>query len=121
MLCYSHKYCIVCLEKKDQLSNVSLSTKVVAEHISNLSGNIYDQRCEKAKHCNLYSVALDKSTDVTDNVQLAIYVQGVDDSFEVMEELLTVISMHGHKTGQGIFCPLCSLWMLTYYGRVLLE
>ncbi|KAM6943949.1 general transcription factor II-I repeat domain-containing protein 2A [Lycodopsis pacificus] len=36
-----------------------------------------------------------------------MYVRGVDDSFEVMEELLTVIPMHGQTTAQEIFRQLC--------------
>ncbi|KAF7249505.1 General transcription factor II-I repeat domain-containing protein 2A [Varanus komodoensis] len=98
---------IVCPEKKGQFSNITLSANTVAERISDLSGNIYDQLCEKAKHFHAYSVALDESTDVTDTAQLAIYVHGVDNNFEVMEELLTVIPMHGQTTAQEIFRQLC--------------
>lgn len=98
---------IVCLEKKGQFSNISLSANTVAERISDLSDNIYDQLREKARHFHSYSVALDESTDVTDTAQLAIYVRGVDDNFEVMEDLLTIIPMHGQTTGQEIFHQLC--------------
>ena len=98
---------IVCPEKEGQFSNISLSANTVAERISDLSSDIYDQLREKAKFFNAYSVALDESSDITDTAQLAIYVRGVDDNFEVMEELLTVIPMHGHTTAQEIFCQLC--------------
>ncbi|KAM9391450.1 general transcription factor II-I repeat domain-containing protein 2-like [Pholidichthys leucotaenia] len=94
---------IVCLEKKGQFSNISLSANTVAERISDLSGNIYEQLREKAKHFSTHSVALDESTDNTNTVQLAIYVCG----FEVMEELLKVIPMHGQTTAQEIFHQLC--------------
>ena len=73
----------------------------MAEHISDLSNNIYDQLREKAKRFHAYSVALDESTDITDTAQLEIYVRGVEDHFEVMEELLTVIPMHGQTTVSG--------------------
>jgi len=43
-------------------------------------------------------VARDETTDITDTAQLAIPVRGVDGNFELMEELLTVIPMHGQKT-----------------------
>ncbi|KAL3841593.1 hypothetical protein ACJMK2_019710 [Sinanodonta woodiana] len=98
---------IVCPENKGRLSNISLSANTVARRISELSGNIYDQLCEKGKHFHAYSVALDESTDVTDIAQLEIYVRGVDDKFEVMEELLKVTPMHGDTTAQDIFCQLC--------------
>ncbi|XP_063601121.1 uncharacterized protein LOC134777214 [Penaeus indicus] len=54
-----------------------------------------------------YRVALDETTDIRDTAQLAIYVRGVNDNFEVMEELLTVIPMHGQTTSKEIFHQLC--------------
>ena len=41
---------IVCPENKGRLSNISLSANTAAERISELSGNIYGQLCEKGKH-----------------------------------------------------------------------
>ena len=74
----------------------------MAERISDLSSDIYDQLCEKAKCISAYSVALHETTDITDTAQLAIYVRGVDDNFELMEELLTVIPMHGQTPAKEI-------------------
>ncbi|XP_069792252.1 LOW QUALITY PROTEIN: general transcription factor II-I repeat domain-containing protein 2-like [Narcine bancroftii] len=98
---------IVRPENKGQFSNISLSANTVAERISHLSSDIYNQLCEKAKCFSVYSVALDETTDITDTAQLAIYVRGVDDNFEVTEELLTVIPMPGQTTAQEIFYQLC--------------
>lgn len=64
--------------------------------------------CVKEDKCFCtYSVTLDERTDITDTAQLVIYVCGVNDNFEVMEELLIVIPMHGQTTAQEIFCQLC--------------
>ncbi|XP_070593080.1 general transcription factor II-I repeat domain-containing protein 2A-like isoform X2 [Erythrolamprus reginae] len=98
---------IVFPEKNGQFSNISLSANTVAERISDLSSDIYDQLCEKAKRFRVYSVALDMTTDIANTAQLAIYVRGVDDNFEVLEELLTVIAMHGQATAREIFHQLC--------------
>ena len=98
---------IVCPEKKSQFNNVSLSANTVAEHISDLSSDFYDQLREKAKCFGAYSVALDETTDIADTFQLAIDVRGVDHKFDLMEELLTVILMHGQKTAKEIFLQLC--------------
>lgn len=97
----------VCPEKNDQFSKISLSANTVAERISDLSEDIYVQLCEKAKRFCAYSVALDESTDNTDTAQLAVYVRGVNDNFEVIEELLAVIPMHGQTTAQEIFRLFC--------------
>ena len=99
---------IVCPEKKGQFSNISLSANTVAERTIELSRNIYNQLQEKAKHFSAYSVALDESTDITDTAQLAICIRGIDDNFEVIEELLTVMPMHGQTTAQDIFRQLCN-------------
>lgn len=106
-MCILQAASIVCPEKKGQFSNISLSANTVAERISDLSSDIYDQLCEKAKCFSVYSVALDETTDITDTAQLAVFVRGVDDTFEVIEELLTVIPMHGQTTAQEIFHQLC--------------
>ncbi|KAI5086058.1 protein transcription factor II-I repeat domain-containing protein 2B-like protein, partial [Silurus meridionalis] len=98
---------IICPEKKGQFSNISLFANTVAERISDLSSDIYDQPCEKAKCFSVYSVALDETTDITETAQLTMYVRGVNDNFEVMEELLRVIPMHGQTTAQEIYCQLC--------------
>ncbi|XP_077972719.1 EPM2A-interacting protein 1-like [Styela clava] len=91
---------IICPEKKGQFSNVSLSANTVAERISDLSSDIYDQLGEKAKCFSAYSVALE---------ELANYVCGVNDNFEVMEELLRVVPMYGQTTAQEMFCQLCDV------------
>lgn len=95
---------IVCPEKKGQFNNISLSANTVAERISDLTSDIYFELCKKAKCFSVYSVALDVTTDIA---QLAIDVRSVDENFEVTEELLTVIPMHGQTTAQEIFHQLC--------------
>lgn len=52
-------------------------------------------------------MALDESTDATDNAQLAILIRGVDDRFEVTEELLSLCLMHGHTKAKDLFQQLC--------------
>lgn len=96
------KYCL--LRQKGQFSNISILANTVAEHISEMSDNIYDQLREKAKRFHSYSLALDENT-----AQLAIHICGVDNNFEVTEELLTMIPMHGQTTGQAIFHQLCDV------------
>lgn len=83
---------------------MSLSANTVAEHISDLSMDIYHQLYEKANCFDAYSV---ENTDITDTAQLTIYVCGVDSNFEVTEKLLTVIPMHGQTTANEIFLQLC--------------
>ena len=57
---------LVCSEKKSQFNTIGLSANTVAEHISDMSSNIYEQLREKAKCFSAYSIAHDESTDVVD-------------------------------------------------------
>jgi hypothetical protein len=50
-----------------------------------------------------FSLALDESTDIVDTAQLCIFIRGVDKSFKVHEEILSVSPMHGKTTGTDIF------------------
>ena len=98
---------IICSKKKSQFNTISLSANSLAESVSEISSNIYEQLREKAKCFSAYSIALDESTDNTDTAQLAIHLRGIDGNFEVIEELLTIIPMYDHTTGQEVFRQLC--------------
>ena len=52
-------------------------------------------------------MALDESTDVNDYAQLAIFVRGVNNQFEVTEELLCVKTMQARTTAKDVFEQLC--------------
>ena len=81
---------IVFSETKSQFSTIRISANTVADHISQISSNMYEQLCEKATYFSAYSIALDESTDITDTAQLAIYLSGIDDNLQVIAELLTI-------------------------------
>ncbi len=98
---------ILCPEKKIMFNNLSLSANTVAERITELSSDIYDQLRGKARVFTAYSVALDESTDKTDTAQLAIFIRGINEQVEVTEELLSLCPMHGRTTAKYIFQQLC--------------
>ena len=50
-----------------------------------------------------YSLALDKSTNQTDTAQLAIFVRGVDNNFDVFEKRLSVALLKDRTTGEDMF------------------
>jgi hypothetical protein len=49
-----------------------------------------------------YSIAIDEGTDVTDIAQLAVFIRGVNEDFQLVVELLELVSMKG-KTGADEF------------------
>ena len=71
-------------------SNISLSANTVAEQISKLSFDSYDQLRNKARVSTAYCVTFGENTDITNNTQLAIFISGINDQFKVTEELLSL-------------------------------
>uniref|UniRef100_A0A8C7ISN8 SPIN-DOC-like zinc-finger domain-containing protein n=1 Tax=Oncorhynchus kisutch TaxID=8019 RepID=A0A8C7ISN8_ONCKI len=94
---------LVCPEKKQAFSNVSLSRNTVADRTCDLATNLYDQLMEKGKDFVAFSLAVDESCDASDTAQLSVFIRGVDSNLCVTEELLGFKSMHGTTTGKEIF------------------
>ncbi|XP_031655934.1 general transcription factor II-I repeat domain-containing protein 2-like [Oncorhynchus kisutch] len=62
---------LVCPEKKQAFSNVSLSRNTVADRTCDLATNLYDQLMEKGKDFVAFSLAVDESCDASDTAQLS--------------------------------------------------
>jgi len=48
---------------------------------------------EERKNVEAYSSAIDESTDVTDTVQLAVFIRDVDEDFQLVDEPLELVSL----------------------------
>ena len=92
----------VCPEKKYLLQQTSISRFTVSRRIDQLAENIQETLKERINKCTAYSLALDESTDISDTAQLAVFVRGVTDTFEITEECLDMASMTSTTTGQYI-------------------
>ena len=53
----------------------------------------------KAKNFSSYYLALDESTDIRFASQLAIFICGVDDNFEIIKELAATFPLKGTTRG----------------------
>ena len=56
----------------------------------------------KISQCEFYSIALDESTDISGTAQPSVFIRGVANNIEVIEELLGMWSMKGTTRGQHI-------------------
>lgn len=65
----------------------------------------WNEKSLKAKIANFkeFSIALDEITDISDTAQLAIFIRGIDENFNITEELLSLHPMKGITTGEEIF------------------
>ena len=73
---------LVCHE--EQLKNL---------HIEELATNIESTLKELASKFVYYSLAIDKSADITSTAQLAVFVRRIDQEFNITEEMLGLQAM----------------------------
>jgi glycerol-3-phosphate dehydrogenase len=78
----------------------------VAERVNDLAGDIQCQLEGKCKNVVAYSIATDESTDIKDIAQLAVFVRGINEDFELVEELLELVPMKGKTGADEIFSQL---------------
>ena len=84
------------------VKNLQLSRHTVERRIFDLSAEVQNQLSDTIQSCSYFSLAVDESTDIQDQAQLAIFLRCVSSSFEIPEELLDVISLKGRTTGAEI-------------------
>jgi hypothetical protein len=78
---------ILCPEKKKDFSKISLSRQTITRRVDDIGKHIEDNLKKRACEFIFYALALDESTDITDTVQVAIFIRGVDVHFNKTEEL----------------------------------
>ena len=93
----------VCPEQRKKFEEVSLSRRTVARRIEAIDEDLTAQLKKRVPSFQLFSLALDESTDIDDTAQLLIFVRGISENFEITEELLSMESMKDTTTGEYIF------------------
>lgn len=71
--------------------------------VEDMAGKLWEKLREKIKSFVAYSIAIDEITDINNTTQLAIFIRGVDENFDVSEELLDTVPMTGTKSGNEVF------------------
>ncbi|KAM8972164.1 general transcription factor II-I repeat domain-containing protein 2-like [Pelodytes ibericus] len=97
----------MCPEKADLFSTVSLSAPTITRRIEEMGDNLHQHLQNSTKKLSYFSLALDESNDVRDSAQLLIFIRGMNDYFEVTEELAALQSIKGTTTGEDIYEKVC--------------
>ena len=93
---------ILCPETKSKFESVALSRRTVVRRLTDLSEDLFLLLQEASNRFLCFSSALDESNDVKDTAQLLVFIRGVDRSFNIFEELLSVESLKD-TTGEDLF------------------
>uniref|UniRef100_A0A669CMJ3 Uncharacterized protein n=1 Tax=Oreochromis niloticus TaxID=8128 RepID=A0A669CMJ3_ORENI len=84
------------------IENVPLSDGSNIRRIEVLASDVFEMLLDDLKKTDVMSIAVDESTDRTDNAQLCIYVHFFDGKC-FREELLGLLPLEGHTTGEIMF------------------
>ena len=98
----------ICPQKKKNFANVCLIRNTVARRIKELSTDVRRQLGEKSLNFDLFSLACDESTDLSDTAQLLIFLRGVDSDINIKEELLDLKSLKDQTRRADLFFNACS-------------
>ena len=81
------------LKKKGHTSKISLSHQTIARQIEEIRKSIKRSLESKAANFKFYVLAMSDSADATDMVQLAIFIRGIDDEYNVTEEMTFLVPL----------------------------
>jgi hypothetical protein len=71
-----------------------------------LAGYIQCQLKEKCKVSVAYMIINDESTDIPDMVQVAVFIQGINEAFQTVEELLELDPTKRKTSANEVFSKL---------------
>lgn len=85
------------------ISSIPLSRTTITRRTEVIGRHIYNMTMRRVQESKYFSICIDESTDISDVNQLIIYVKTVDENFDTKVDLLSVVSMHGHVTGNILY------------------
>lgn len=90
-------------EIKSAINSLQLSGATMVRRIENMSLDILSQLKADFRSCKYFAMQLDESTDITDTAQLLVFVRMIFEDFSTKEEMVNVIPLKEHTTGEDIF------------------
>lgn len=80
----------ICPDIVDKFEEVPLSARTITRRIEDVGDNLLNQLIKKTKTFQYFSLALDESTDIVDSSQLIVFIRGINENFEITEEIAAV-------------------------------
>jgi len=94
---------IMCPDKKKDFSKISLSHQTISRRIDDIGKSIENKLEEKVRSFKYYSLAIDESTDVMDTAQVAIFIRGIDNEFNISEEMASLVPLKDTTKARDLF------------------
>ncbi|XP_070273135.1 general transcription factor II-I repeat domain-containing protein 2-like [Myotis yumanensis] len=94
---------LLCPESKGKFEKLSLSRRTATCRVELIDEDLANKLNSKAEFFKFYSLALDESNDVKDTAQLLIFIRGISDNFEIMEEFLAMEPLKGKTRGEDLY------------------
>ena len=93
----------MCPDKLQEFEKVCLSRRTITRRIENINKDVVKTFRQRIGEMEVFSIACDESTDISDTAQFGIFIRGVNEDFTETEELLAFQSMKGTTKGEDIF------------------
>lgn len=87
----------------EMIKSMSCSRTTVVRRVEELNLYVKGKFKSILNTCKHFSVALNETTDVTDNNQLLTCAWAVNDSFNVKKEILSLYTLHEASKGEDIY------------------
>lgn len=91
-------------EIKAKIKQIPLSDSTASRRTEVLAGDLVKQLCDGIKNAECISLAVDESTDTTDNAQLMVFVRYYDESKRAfVEDVLGMANLCAQTRGEDIY------------------
>lgn len=84
-------------------TQISRSQNTVTCRIENVAKNVRGQIAQRAGRFSAFSIVCDESTDISNSAQLLVFFRGINEDFEVCQELAGLETRKGTTRGINIF------------------
>ena len=93
--CLSEVAAFICPEQTENFNSICLSRRTVVRRIKDLSDHINVKLIDVIKSFKYFSLALDESCDISDTSELLIFIRGITEDFQIVEQLASMQPMKG--------------------------
>lgn len=84
---------VICPDKKAAFSKISLSHQTIARRVDEIGKSVEKKLVSRVTNFKFYALAIDESTDSTDTAQVAIFIRGIDNEYNITEELASLVPL----------------------------